>query len=139
MEEDASGDIGLSTPLQEPKSLAPASKNTTARRAPPPAISLPPQNASMWKTPSPGSPTLMSPTSATPPASSPSVRLSRSRTLPRLNSRLEPQLQDLSNGEAEALEAEKILRLRRWIICVAVVDCECNCRRSQSHTQTSLS
>ncbi|KAG8739996.1 hypothetical protein FRC10_004875 [Ceratobasidium sp. 414] len=125
MEEDASGDIGLSTPHRQPKALGSTLKTTNARRAPPPAIDPPSPNASMWKAPSPSSPNIMSPTSATPPAtmnSPPSARLTRSRTMPRLSSRLEPQIHDLANEEAEPLEPERILALQRWIMSVAVVD-----------------
>ncbi|KAG8701112.1 hypothetical protein FRC09_005550 [Ceratobasidium sp. 395] len=127
MEEDVSGDIGLSTPLRQPKALAdPALKTTNVRRAPPPAIDLPPPNAAMWKAPSPGSPTIMSPTSGTLPVTvhspPPARQLTRSRTMPRLNSRLEPQIRDLANEEAVALEADRIPALQRWIISVAVVD-----------------
>ncbi|KAG9103528.1 hypothetical protein FRC06_010104 [Ceratobasidium sp. 370] len=125
MEEDASGDIGLSTPHRQPRALGPTLKTTNARRAPPPAIDLPSPNASMWKAPSPGSPNIMSPTSATPPVtmnSPPSGRLIRSRTMPRLSSRLEPQIHGLANEEAEPLEPERIPALQRWIMSVAVVD-----------------
>ncbi|KAF8604597.1 DUF1630-domain-containing protein [Ceratobasidium sp. AG-I] len=126
MEEDVSGDIGLSTPLHLPQPLEgnskPASPRT--RRAPPPAIDLPPPNASIWKTPSPGSPTIMSPTSATaqPMSSSSSKRLSRSRTMPRMNSRLEPQIHHAAGEEIEPLDTDKIVKLQRWIVSVAVVD-----------------
>ncbi|QRV74955.1 polarity axis stabilization protein [Ceratobasidium sp. AG-Ba] len=124
MEEDVSGDIGLSTPIRQPRLLN--DSGSTTRRAPPPAIDLPPPSAAMWKAPSPGSPTVMSPTSATPPLSvgSPplSARLTRSRTMPRLSSRLEPQLYDFTREEAENLEPEKVEALQRWVVSVAVVD-----------------
>ncbi|KAG8695472.1 hypothetical protein FRC08_007818 [Ceratobasidium sp. 394] len=124
MEEDASGDIGLSTSHQ-PKALGSTLRTTNTRRAPPPAIELPSPNAAMWKAPSPGSPNVMSPTSSTPPVimnPPPSARLVRSRTMPRLSSRLEPQIHDLANEEPESLEQERIPALQRWILSVAVID-----------------
>ncbi|CAE7170492.1 unnamed protein product [Rhizoctonia solani] len=122
--EDASGDIGLSSPFRPSKELDPDLKSKSTQRVPP-AISLPPNNPSNWKTPPPTSPTVLSPTSSTAeslPTASPSSRASRSRTMPRLSSRLEHQIRDLFSEDIEALPADKIPQLNRWVLSVAVVD-----------------
>ncbi|CAE6480717.1 unnamed protein product [Rhizoctonia solani] len=124
MQEDPSGDIGLSSPLREPIELESKLKSKNSRRAPPPAIDLGPSNASNWKTPSPASPTVLSPTSPTANSLSPasSSRASRSRTMPRLTSRLEHRVQDVFAEDTESLQADKLPQLNRWILSVAVVD-----------------
>ncbi|CAE6435148.1 unnamed protein product [Rhizoctonia solani] len=124
MEEDASGDIGLSSPFRPSKELNPTLKSKSTRRVPP-AISLPPNNLSNWKTPSPASPTILSPTTPTAKSlspASPSSRVSRSRTMPRLSSRLEHHIRDLFSEDTEALPTDKIPQLNRWVLSVAVVD-----------------
>jgi hypothetical protein len=135
MEEDISGDIGLSAPLR----VDPIPNTKSTRRAPPPAISLPQNNASRWKAPSPGSPTVLSPMSPTMPLSpSASGRLSRSRTMPRLSSRLEPQIHNKVAEDAEVLPVENIPKLNRWVISIAVVDCKSTwCYRSR-HCYTQI-
>ncbi|KAB5595770.1 Polarity axis stabilization protein [Ceratobasidium theobromae] len=121
MEEDASGDIGLSG-LPCISKLDPISHVKNTRRAPP-AMDLSQNNASHWKTPSPGSPTVLSPTSPTmSTSSSPPSRLNRSRTMPRLNTRLEPQIHDIDGEDAEALVSDRIAGLNRWVASIAVVD-----------------
>ncbi|CAE6385132.1 Protein FAM116 homolog [Rhizoctonia solani AG-1 IB] len=124
MEEDPYGDIGLSSPFKESEELDPSLKSKSARRAPPPAINLGPSNASNWKAPSPASPTVLSPTSPTanPLSPSSSSRASRSRTMPRLSSRLEHRVQDIFAEDMEPLQADKLPELNRWILSVAVVD-----------------
>ncbi|CAE6442284.1 unnamed protein product [Rhizoctonia solani] len=124
MDEDASGDIGLSSPFRASEELSADSKSTKSARRVPPAISLPPNGPSNWKTPSPGSPTILSPTSPTAKflsTASPG-RVNRSRTMPRLNNRLEHQIQDLFSEDAEALPTDRISQLNRWVLSVAVVD-----------------
>ncbi|CAE6352562.1 unnamed protein product [Rhizoctonia solani] len=124
MEEDPSGDIGLSSPFREPKELDSSLKSKNTRRAPPPAINLGPSNASNWKTPSPASPTVLSPTSPTakPLSATSSSRVNRSRTMPRLSSRLEHRVQDIFVEDTEPFQADKLPQLNRWILSVAVVD-----------------
>ncbi|CAE6456451.1 unnamed protein product [Rhizoctonia solani] len=123
MEEDASGDIGLSSPFRASKELNTPVKSQSTRRVPAP-INLPSNNPSNWKPPPPGSPTVLSPTSPTAkplPIASQS-HVNRSRTMPRLSSRLEHHVRDLFSEDIEALPADKIPQLNRWILSVAVVD-----------------
>ncbi|KAJ1307409.1 hypothetical protein OPQ81_001511 [Rhizoctonia solani] len=101
MEEDALGDIGLSSPMRASKELDPSLKHKGTRRVPP-AINLPPSDPSNWKTPSPGSPTVLSPTS-------PTAKFLSAASPGRVK-------------EAEALPTDKIPQLNRWILSVAVVD-----------------
>ncbi|CAE6474746.1 unnamed protein product [Rhizoctonia solani] len=125
MEEDASGDIGLSSPFRPSKELAPDHKPKSSTRRVPPVINLPSNNPSNWKTPSPASPTILSPTSPTAKSLStvsPPSRVNRSRTMPRLSSRLEHHVRDLFSEDIEAFPADKTPQLNRWVLSVAVVD-----------------
>ncbi|KAH7341891.1 hypothetical protein B0J17DRAFT_648460 [Rhizoctonia solani] len=123
MEEDASGDIGLSSPFRASKELNTPVKSQSTRRVPP-AINLPSNNPSNWKTPPPVSPTVLSPTSPTAKSWSTASQsyVNRSRTMPRLSSRLEHHVRDLFSEDIEALPMDKVPQLNRWVLSVAVVD-----------------